>query len=114
MNPSNGKPSLTETIAPWYRIRLSRNDYNAGEPILVQGVFYESFIARNGPSGAALYGVWDHDGSAFNMYFTPQSWTCCRALFRVYSAEPCEPPPIGRLKLICGDASRPALQGVEF
>ncbi|MCU0733991.1 MAG: hypothetical protein MUF20_00515 [Methylotetracoccus sp.] len=104
---------MTGTVAPWYRIRLSREEYDAGESFLVQGVFQASFTARNGPRGAALYGAWDRDGFFFNLYFTPQTRACARALFQAYSAEPCDPPPISRLELIWGDTTRIA-RGVEF
>lgn len=104
---------MTGTIAPWYRIRISREEYDAGELLVVQGVFQQSFIARNGPRGAALYGAWDRDGACFALYFTPQTRACARALFKAYAAELCEPPSMSRLQWICGDTT-PVMRGIEF
>lgn len=92
--------------ATWHCIRLSREDYDAGESAVLQGVFYASFVAKNGPRGAALYGAWDHDGRAVTLYFTPESWECARVLFLAYSAKPCASPRTDRLEWICGDTSR--------
>lgn len=104
-----------ETIVdPWYCIRLSREEYEAGDSCVIQAVFQESFIARNGPRGAALYGAWDKEGKSFVLYFTPQTRACARALLKGYSAEPCEPPQMARLELICGDETRSTGQGFEF
>ncbi len=106
VDPSQGYPDMSAHAAPWYRIRLSREEYDAGESLVVQGAFQESFVARNGPRGAALYGAWDPDGGCFDLYFTPQTRVCARALFKAYAAEPCEPPPITRLQLIYGDTTQ--------
>lgn len=102
-------------LLPWYRIRLSREECEGGEFVIVQYAFRETFIARNGPRGAALYVEWEPGGRGCLLYFTPQTAACARALFRIYGAEPCEAPRTGRLQLIYGDDSvNPLHGGVAF
>jgi len=100
--------------APWYRILLSRGEYEAGESDLVRAVFQETFIARNGPAGAALFGGWAEDGKSFLLYFTPSARACARALFQAYCAEPCGPPAMLSVNWMAGDQGRVSGQGFEF
>ena len=98
----------------WWRIRLSREDVDAGELLVLENLFRECYIARNGPAGAALYGAWAPDRAAFLLYFTPQTKACARALFEIYSAEACEPPALARFRWLYGDPALAAGFGVEF
>jgi hypothetical protein len=92
------------TPAPWYRIRLSRDEYEGGEVGVIQGAFQRIFIARNAPRGMAMLGARADGGEAYFVYFTPDSLPHARALVEAYSAEPHEPPPSRGLALIFGDA----------
>jgi hypothetical protein len=98
----------------WWRIRLSREDVDAGELLILENLFRESFIARNGPAGAALYGAWAPDHGTFVLYFTPQTAVCARALFEIYSAETCEAPALAGFQWLYGDPVLASGYGVEF
>lgn len=98
----------------WRRVQLLSEDVDAGELLILENLFRESFIARNGPQGAALYGAWTPDRAAFVLYFTPQTAACARALFEIYSAEACEPPVLSGYRWLYGDPLLVSGVGVEF
>lgn len=87
----------------WYRISLSREQFDGGESEIVRAAFRGAYIACNGPRGAALYGGWGDDRATYGLYFTPSALRCARALLKVYSGEPCEPPDTRRLDWLYGD-----------
>ncbi|BBA33554.1 uncharacterized protein sS8_1596 [Methylocaldum marinum] len=87
----------------WYRIRLTRDEYESGEVSVIRGTFRRIYIARNGPRGMAMYGTASDDKSAYFVYFTPESLPHALVLIKAYSAEPHAPPPLPRLSLIFGD-----------
>lgn len=89
----------------WYRITLSREDYESGELAVLQGAFQEAYVARNAPRGMALFGIWSDDRTAYFAYLTPDSVPHVRPLLEAYSAEPVDPPDPSRLSLIFGDES---------
>ncbi len=105
---------MSSNHGAWRRVQLSSEDVDAGELLILENLFRESFIARNGPQGAALYGAWAPDHAAFVLYFTPQTAACARALFKVYSAETCEPPILSGLRWLYGDPVLASGAGVEF
>jgi len=87
----------------WYRIRLSRDEYESGEVAVIRGTFRRIYIARNGPKGMAMLGTESDDGEAYFIYFTPESLPHARVLVKAYSAEPHAPPLLHRLSLIFGE-----------
>jgi hypothetical protein len=89
----------------WYRITLSRQEFEAGELAILQGAFQEAYIARNAPAGMALFGMWNDERSAYFVYVTPRSVPHVRPLLDAYSAEALDPPDRSRLSLIFGDES---------
>jgi hypothetical protein len=92
----------------WYRIRLTRDEYEGGEVGVIQGAFQHIYIAHNAPRGMAMFGMAADDGGAYFVYFTPSSLPHVRALARAYSAVPHAPPPRRGLALIFGDAGQGA------
>lgn len=105
---------MSGTQDAWWRVRLTSEDVDAGELLILQNLFRESFIARNGPQGAALYGAWVPDHAAYVLYFTPQTAACARALFEIYAAEACEPPVLSGFRWLYGDPVLASGAGVEF
>lgn len=91
--------------ADWYRIQLSRDDYEGGEVSVIQGAFQQIYIARNAPPGMAMLGAVDEGGDGYCVYFTPSSLPHAWALVKAYSAIPHQPPPRKGLVLISGDTS---------
>ncbi|MGX2040059.1 hypothetical protein ACWJKU_07970 [Methylocaldum sp. MU1018] len=87
----------------WYRIRLSRDEYEGGEVAVIQDAFRRIYIARNGPKGMAMFGTQPDDEEAYFVYFTPESLPHARVLIEAYSAESHAPPPYRRLSLIVGE-----------
>lgn len=98
----------------WHRIRLSKLDVESGEIDIVRAVFRGAFVMRNGPRGAALYGRWADGGDSYLLYFSPLAGRCSEALFKVYAAEPCEPPDPKGLEWLYGDPSPPARYALAF
>jgi hypothetical protein len=88
----------------WYRIRLSRSDYEGGEAGVIQGAFQQIFIASNAPPGMAMLGALDESGDGYCIYFTPPSVPHAWALLKAYSAVPHEPPARKGLALLFGNA----------
>lgn len=87
----------------WYRIRLTRDEYESGEVAVIRGTFRRIYIARNGPKGMAMYGAESDDEAAYFVYFTPESLPHVRVLIEAYSAKPHTPPPLRKLSLIFGE-----------
>jgi hypothetical protein len=99
----------------WYRIRLSRDQYEGGEVGVIQGAFRACYIAGNGPRGMAMLGAFEREeGGVYSVYFTPPSLPHVRALVRAYSAEPDAAPARRGLTLIYGDPSEVGLAFREF
>jgi hypothetical protein len=94
---------ISSTPAQWYRIRLSRDEYEGGEASVIQSAFQRIFVASNAPKGMAMLGAWENGDEAYSVYFTPDSLPHARALVEAYSAEPHQPPS-RRLALLFGDA----------
>ena len=92
-------------MVDWYRIKLSREEYESGELEILQGAFREAYIASNAPWGMALFGIWDDDGLHYLVYVTPASVRYMMPLLDAYSAEPHDPRNPYNLSLICGDES---------
>lgn len=89
----------------WYRIRLSRDEYEGGEVGVIQGAFQQIYIASNAPEGMAMLGARDDESGGYCIYFTPPSLPHVRALVQAYSAVPQEPSSRARLALIFGNPS---------
>lgn len=87
----------------WYRIRLTRDEYESGEVAVIRGTFRRIYIARNGPKGMAMYGTESDDDAAYFVYFTPESLPHVSVLIEAYSAKPYAPPPLRKLSLIFGE-----------
>jgi hypothetical protein len=98
----------------WYRISLSREQFDSGESEIVRAAFRGAYIACNGPRGAALYGGWGEDRAIYRMYFTPSALRCARALLKAYSGEACEPPDTRRLDWLYGDTDPKSGFGLAF
>lgn len=89
----------------WYRITLSRQEYESGEVALLLGVFRAAYIARNGPKGMAMFGCWSDDGACYLVYTTPRSVRHIEPLLDAYSANPVDRPDSSCLPLLFGDES---------
>lgn len=87
----------------WYRIRLSRDEYASGELAILLGAFREVFVAKNGPRGMALFGIWGDDGETYWVYVTPASVRYVRPLLDAYSAEAQDPRNARTLDFLSGD-----------
>lgn len=92
-----------ETYRDWYRIRLSRDEYEGGEVGVILGAFQQIYIASNGPKGMAIFGAEEHDGGGYRIYFTPASFPRVSALLNAYSAVPETELPRRGLKLLGGE-----------
>jgi hypothetical protein len=88
----------------WHCIRLTLEDYQAGELDILMGAFRAAYLAHNGPAGMALFGLWSDDGLSYCVYSTPAAERHLRGLLRAYSAK-LENPPVrqSRMDFICGD-----------
>jgi hypothetical protein len=89
----------------WYRITLSRQEYESGEVALFLGVFRAAYIARNGPKGMAMFGCWSDDGACYLVYTTPRSVRHIEPLLDAYSAHQVDRPDPSCLSLLFGDES---------
>jgi hypothetical protein len=89
----------------WYRITLSRHEFESGELAVLQGAFQEAYVACNAPKGMALFGIWSDDRSLYFVYVTPNAAPHVRPLLDAYSAEPHDPANPRSLSLIFGDES---------
>jgi hypothetical protein len=98
----------------WYRIRLSRDEYEGGEVGVIQGAFRQIYIASNGPRGMAMLGAREDGGDGYFVYFTPPSLPHVHALVKAYSAVPHDPPARGGATLIFGDPIEATLATREF
>jgi hypothetical protein len=88
----------------WHCIRLTRQEYQSGELEILRGAFRAAYIARNGPRGMALFGLWSEDALTYRVYATPAAERPLRAILDAYSATPDDPPgDRRRLDFICGD-----------
>lgn len=87
----------------WYRITLSRQEFESGELAILQGAFQEAYVASNAAEGMALFGIWSDDKTAYYAYITPSAVRYVRALLEAYSAEAQDPPNVASLSLIFGD-----------
>jgi len=87
----------------WYRIRMSRDEYASGELAILLGAFREVFVAKNGPRGMALFGIWSEDEEIYWIYVTPASVRYIRPLLDAYSAEVQTPLNPKILDLLSGD-----------
>lgn len=85
----------------WHCIRLTREEYLAGELEILAGAFRAAYVAHNGPAGMALFGAWSDDESSYRVYATPAAERPLRALLDAYSAKQEKPPR--KLEFICGD-----------
>jgi hypothetical protein len=74
----------------WYRITLSRADFEGGEGDVLRRAFQQIYIASNGPPGMAMLGGTRVGGDA-------------RALVKAYSAVQDIPPGRRNLTLMAGD-----------
>ncbi len=88
----------------WYRIILSRQEYESGELHVLLGAFHAAYIARNGPDGMAMLGCWS-DEDCYFVYITPRSVRHILPLLDAYSAKQSNRPEIAHLTLIYGDQS---------
>lgn len=98
----------------WYRIRLSRDEYEGGEVGVIQGAFQQIYIASNVPEGMAMLGARDDESDGYCIYFTPPSLPHVRALVKAYSAVPQDPPSRIGLALIFGNPEGATLVAREF
>ncbi|CAL1241271.1 hypothetical protein [Candidatus Methylocalor cossyra] len=95
--------TITDPASTWYRIKLSRDDYEGGEVGVIQGAFQQIFFACNAPKGMAMFGAEAEGGEVYWVHFTPDSLPHVRALLRAYDAEPEAPPARRGLTLLFGD-----------
>ena len=92
-------------IISWYRITISRHEYDSGELGVLMGAFRAAYIARNGPVGMAMFGGWSDDGASYLVYTTPRSVKHITPLLEAYSAKQTERPDPAYLALIYGEDS---------
>lgn len=90
-------------MVEWYRIRLSRAEFDSGELDVLRGAFRDAYIGRNAPRGMALLGTWHEAGAHFLVYSTPAATRHVRPLLEAYSAVREAPRHPRGLSLICGD-----------
>lgn len=93
---------MTTSIS-WYRITLSRQEFESGELHVLLGAFRAAYIARNGPEGMSMYGCWNDDDSDYFVYLTPRSVRHVLPILKAYSAKPSDMSDISRLSLIYGE-----------
>jgi hypothetical protein len=103
-NFNHGRHEMAISMS-WYRITLSRQEYESGEVIMLLGVFRAAYIARNGPKGMAMFGCWSDDGACYLVYTTPRSVRHIEPLLDAYSAHQVDKPDPSRLSLLFGDES---------
>jgi hypothetical protein len=108
------KTAARSNGSDWYRIRLSRDEYEGGEVGVIQGAFQQIYIASNAPKGMAMLGSKDDDSEGYCVYFTPPSLPHVRALLKAYSAVPHAPPARRDLALIFGNPPDSTLATREF
>ncbi|WP_347988723.1 hypothetical protein [Methylomonas sp. AM2-LC] len=89
----------------WYRITLSRQEYESGEMAIFFGAFRAAYISRNGPKGMAMFGGWADDNACYFVYTTPRSVRHIAPILDAYSAKQIEMPNNARLSWIYGDES---------
>lgn len=88
----------------WHCIRLTRQEYEAGEVEILRGAFRAAYLSRNGPRGMALFGEWSEDRLSYSVYTTPMTEKYLRPILDAYSAKlENTPPDQRRLEFICGD-----------
>lgn len=88
----------------WHYIELSREEYQTGELDILKGAFRAAYVARNGPRGMALFGLWSDDGLSYRVYATPAAERHLRPILQAYSAKREDPPRDRRgFGFICGD-----------
>ena len=92
-------------IDAWYRIKMSEVELGGGFLDVIKGVFYQAYIASNGPAGMALMVEQVADSGSISLYFTPQSMPYAKAIVCVYSGEAVTPPDRHRLHFLVGDPS---------
>lgn len=92
-------------VMSWYRIILSRQEYESGELHLLLGAFRAAYVARNGPEGMAMWGSWADDGTCYFVYTTPRSVRYITPLLDAYSANQIDKPDTSCLSLIYGNES---------
>ena len=91
----------------WYRIDLSKEDYEGGEADVIESAFRQIYIASNAPAGMAMLSASSPINAGYCIYFTPRSQRHAAALIRAYSAK-AENLPRGasqRMVLRVGDPS---------
>ena len=86
----------------WYRIRLTRDEYEGGEVGVIQSAFQQIYFASNGPAGMAMLGEKDAEGG-YCVWFTPRSEPRVQALVKAYSAVAAEPLAWRRLAVLFGN-----------
>ena len=89
----------------WYRITLSREEYESGEIAVLMGAFRAAYVARNGPEGMAMFGCWTDDETRYFVYTTPKSVRHIVPLLDAYSANRIDTPDLSCSSLIYGDES---------
>lgn len=87
----------------WYRITLSRADFEGGEGEVLRRAFQQIYIASNGPPGMAMLGGKRVGSDGYCIYLTPHSLPYARALVKAYAAVPDIPPGRRNLTLMAGD-----------
>ena len=98
----------------WYRITLSRQEYESGELHVFFGAFHAAYQARNGPDGMALFGCWADDRASYFVYITPRSVRHIYPLLDAYSAKQVDTPDLSGLSMLYGDESNQSYFNVEF
>jgi hypothetical protein len=89
----------------WYRIDLSREEFEGGEADVIEGAFRQIYFASNAPLGMAMLSARKSGNAGFSIYFTPRSLPHARALVLAYEAVPLAPPFPAALTLRVGDGS---------
>ncbi|MCQ8104458.1 hypothetical protein NP590_10120 [Methylomonas sp. SURF-2] len=101
-------------ITSWYRITLSKREYESGEMALLLGAFRAAYVARNGPAGMAMFGGWSDDGARYFVYATPESVRHITPLLDAYSASRIDGPGSAGLSWLYGDESDRPFSPIGF
>ena len=101
-------------IKTWYRISLSRHEYESGEIDVLLGVFHAAYVAKNGPAGMAMFGCWSDDGATYLVYTTPNAARFIVPILAAYSGKPIPMPERSMLSLLYGDETSQSAFAYEF
>jgi hypothetical protein len=89
-------------VGTWFKIALSHEQVLSGHVSRLEDAFGALFAAAGAPSGAALFGLPQHDGGE-SLYFTPRASALATRLLKANRGQPSDPPvDDGTVSLLIG------------